>query len=137
MTDWTSPTESRLAGTLPAEFRGIYLALGERENAASPLQVHGVYRVSQADVEGLPLPAIGGLVLALQRDLEPLVIEPFRENILFADDERRTHDIIDGAFRIAVSELASRAYARRDGNYLVFVSLGRHISNVLSASVDA
>jgi hypothetical protein len=27
MTDWTSPTESRLAGTLPAEFRGIYLAL--------------------------------------------------------------------------------------------------------------
>jgi hypothetical protein len=76
-------------------------------------------------------------VLAIQRDLEPLVIEPFGENILFADDERRTHDIIDGAFRIAVSELASQAYARRDGNYVVFVSLGRHISNVLSASVDA
>ncbi|MFO0552211.1 MAG: hypothetical protein U0271_27740 [Polyangiaceae bacterium] len=127
-------------GRLQPDVMGILLAAGN-----TPMVIHGAFRVRDADVEGLPSPAVKSLVVVLQRLHESprqmhravsAIFTPFKEVVVFQDDQRRSHDVVEGGFTVDLS----RELPRADGagaRYCVFASLGVHTSNTLDLTVNA
>lgn len=136
MSGVTSARESGLRGQLPADVRGVRVALAERRQPFEPLVLHGAFRVPLGDLPALPSPVQRGLVLVAQRDLEPLVAAPFADQVLFEDDQVMTHVGAEGAFRLDVFDLLGAAPGARGGRWHLFVALGPHVSNVIEAIVS-
>jgi hypothetical protein len=131
----TSCRDSGLRGHLPADVRGLQVALAQRPLATAPLVLHGAYRIPHADLEGFEHPIVRSLVLVTQRNLLPSVLSPFAEKVLFEDDQVRTAFGTEGAFTLDVFELLALPAHERAGHYHLFVSLGPHVSNVVEATV--
>ena len=135
MTSLTSPRDSAVRGWLPGDVVGIRVTLAERPLATTPLVLHGAYRIPEADLADFESPFVRALVLVAQVDLTPTVVAPFTGQVLFEDDQVRTHAGIEGAFTLDVAQLLGVPPPERAGHYHLFVSLGPHVSNVIEADL--
>ncbi len=130
----TSARDSAIRGTLPLDVRGVRIRLAPRGAEEAPL-VHGAFRVPTDDLEVVSAHVARALVLVVQRDLAPRVLSPFRDTVLFDDDQTLTHAGIEGAFTLDVFDLLKLPPEARAGHWHLFVSLGPHVSNVVEADV--
>jgi hypothetical protein len=114
------------------DFLGIAIDLAPRPVRNSPLVIHGTYRIPWALAETIEPPLHRALVLVVQRGAVHRVATPFRERVLFGDDERETQGGALGHFTLDVFELQGGEAA---GDYHLLVSLGEMVSNVLRVAV--
>jgi hypothetical protein len=128
----TDIARTPLCPALAAEFAGVQIAVAPRPQRSSPLVIHGAYRIPWADADAIEPSRHRALVLVVTAGAGHLVASPFRERILFEDDEQQTRGGALGFFTIDVFEQLGREAA---GDYHLLVSLGRHTSNVVRVEV--
>ena len=129
----TTPRDSVLRGKLPAEVRGVQVQIAPAADGTFAL--HGVYRLPADDVVDLPPPLLRALTLAVQVGLQPILVRPFAETVLFEDDHVSTSVGEEGAFTIDSEDLWKALNGRRAGLYHLFVLIGPHASNVVEVEV--
>jgi len=72
------------------------------------------------------------VVLVIKREHSYSAITPFKDHVLFQDDDRLTPGGVAGYF---VIDVFSAQQKRLEGDYHLFVSMGEHISNVVQLTV--
>lgn len=98
-----------------------------------PLIIHGSFNVPYAQAEALGRPIHRALVLVVQIGSYRNVYTPFREFVLFPDDEfGASGGGLGGYFNIDVFSLLG---APIPGDYHLVVSIGEHVSTAAEASV--
>jgi hypothetical protein len=128
----TSTQRTALNPKIAPDFQGIEVVVGPRPARASPLVLHGTFRLPWADADRIEAPRHRALVLVVTRGAASAAFTPFREQILFEDDEEATRNGAFGSFAIDVFDLLGRDAA---GVYYLFVSIGMHVSNVVRAEI--
>jgi hypothetical protein len=128
----TDVRRTPLCPTLPPELAGVRIALAPRPERSSPLVVHGSYRIPWADADAIEPSRHRAIVLVVTGGEGFSVTTPFRERILFPDDEQETRTGPVGFFTLDVFELLG---ADPPGDYHVLVSLGPYTSNVERVAV--
>lgn len=113
---------------LAPDFLGITLALGPRSSPAEPVLVHGSFRVPWPDADRIEPPRHRALVLVVTSAAGYSVSTPFREQVLFPDDETATHAGPLGHFNLDIGALLGKLPEREA---FAFVSLGPLTSNVV------
>ncbi|MBW2523163.1 MAG: hypothetical protein JRI23_03270 [Deltaproteobacteria bacterium] len=117
----------------PPAAPGIALALAPRPSPASPLVVHGSFRLTPEQIEVLGGEPHRAVVLLVQHGPGHNVYVPFRDRVLFADDVTASESGVTGFFNLDVFELQGQFAA---GTYHLSVSLGELISPVLETLVQ-
>jgi len=128
----TGVVRTPLCPVLPPELTGVRIALAARPSPRSPVVVHGSYRIPWADADGIAPSRHRALVLVVTGVHLHFVATPFREQILFPDDEHESRGGPAGFFTMDVLALMG---ADPPGLYHLLVSLGPHTSNVLPFAV--
>jgi hypothetical protein len=98
-------------------FRGVTI-VASRQKKGAPLRVDGVFRVSQAEANLIGRPLHRSLVCIVWNYGES--VTPFREVVLFPDDEVQKGEAVSGAFSFQLP-------VPQPGMYL-HVALGEHLS---------
>ena len=98
-------------------FRGVAI-VASRQKTGDPLRVDGVFQVSQADANFIGRPLHRSLVCVVWSYGES--VTPFREVVLFPDDEVQKGDAVYGTFSFQLP-------VPQPGMYL-HVALGEHLS---------
>ncbi|MCC6557365.1 MAG: hypothetical protein IT372_30815 [Polyangiaceae bacterium] len=117
---------------LPPDFAGVRIAAAPRPLRTSPLVIHGAYRIPWADADPIAPPRHRALVLVVTSGSHCFAATPFRERILFEDDEQETPGGPLGYFTMDVLALQGR---EPSGDYHVLVSLGPYTSNVVRVTI--
>lgn len=121
-----------LCPALPPGFAGVQIAAAPRATPTSPLVLHGAYRIPWADAEPIAPSRHRALVLVVTKGPLFFVAAPFRERILFEDDEQQTPAGAVGHFSMDVFALQG---SESSGDYHLLVSLGPYTSNVVRVPV--
>ncbi|MEZ4301229.1 MAG: hypothetical protein R3B70_40215 [Polyangiaceae bacterium] len=119
-----TPLSPRLAD----DFEGLSIALAPRETLASPLVIHGVFRIPWPEADRLG-PSLHRLLVLVVNGLDRVTtVAPFREQVLFPDDETPGRAGRQGYFNLDVRALTGPLPARSP---FARVSLGPFVSNAL------
>jgi hypothetical protein len=121
-----------LSPTLEPDFVGIQIVPAPRTARDSPLVIHGTFRIPWADAEAIEAPRQRALVVVVMNGTLHGAYTPFREQVLFEDDDSATRAGAHGFFNLDVFGVQGHD---RPGDYHVFVSLGPHVSNVVRMAV--
>src|SRR5262245_19901113 len=106
---------------LPPGFEGVRIALAPRPQRLSPAVVCGAYFLPWPDAEKIAPSRHRAIVLVVSRGPPWLVATPFREQILFEDDERPARAGVSGHFTIDLTALTD---GKLFSGFRAFVSLG-------------
>lgn len=112
---------------------GVTISVAPQADPGNPLLVHGSFNVPYAQAEALGRPIHRAIVLVVQIGEYHNVLMPFREFVLFADDEfGAPSNGIGGYFNLDVFSLLG---APIPGDYHLVVSIGEYVSTAAEASV--
>ena len=111
--------------------QGLAITLDPRRDPAGPLVVHGAFHLAMADGDAIGHPVHRGIVVVVWSIHHCYAIAPFREHVLFADDEASVPGGVGGYFN--VDPFATEG-GPVQGDFHVYASLGDHLSNVVRAS---
>lgn len=132
MPSMTDVEKTPLCPQVDDDFTGVAIAVAPRPARNSPLVVHGTYRVPWALADTIEPPLHRALVLVVQNGALHSAVTPFRDKVLFGDDERETPAGVLGHFTMDVFELGEGLVP---GDYHLLVSLNELISNVVRVEV--
>jgi hypothetical protein len=111
---------------------GVVIVSPAQATARGGLVLHGAFNVPHAEADALGRPVHRAVVLVIQRGEYYNVATPFREHVLFADDEVAASGGVGGYFHIDVFEQQGGPVP---GYYHLLVSIGEHVSVVHEVSV--
>lgn len=123
-----SVRRSALTPEIPAGAHGVSLVLAPRTGLASPVVLHGAYSLPWSDADKIAPSRHRAIVLVVTTGPRHLVATPFRDLLLFEDDERAAREGVKGAFSIDLTALSADPIP---DDFQAFVSIGPHVSNVL------
>jgi hypothetical protein len=109
------------------EAPGVVITGPAQATTRTPLVLHGAFHLTYAEADELGRPAHRGLVLVIQRDEDYNAVTPFREHVLFADDEVGARGGVGGYFHMDVFEEQG---GPAPGHYHLLVSIGERVSAV-------
>ncbi|MCC6522025.1 MAG: hypothetical protein IT373_05140 [Polyangiaceae bacterium] len=118
---------------LPRDF-AIALAVEPVTHVRGALVLAGAFNLPLAEADALGHPVQHAIVLVIQHGDAWNVVTPFRELVLFPDDERATPGGVGGWFQIDV--FAAQG-GPMPGYYQLFVSMGERVSPVVEVAVRA
>lgn len=125
--------QKTLHSPAPPATPGIALGLAPRPSPASPLLLHGAFRISVEQAKWLGGEPHRAVVLLVQHGPAHNVYVPFRERVLFVDDVGGSGGDVTGYFNLDVFDLQGQFAA---GNYHLLVSMGELISSVVETTVQ-
>lgn len=128
----TSVQQSAESPAIPEDFGVVIRVTPYPPSASSRLTVHGAFHLPRAITEIVARPLQRCVVLVVQRVGEQNALTPFREQVLFDDDDQLTPGGVAGYFHIDVFDEQGGGVP---GEYHFFVSMDEHISNVLALGV--
>jgi hypothetical protein len=102
--------------------------------APRALHLHGAFRLDMSDIEALGPTPSRSLALLVTHRVDAFIGTPFRDFLVFGDDLLATPGGAVGYFNLDVFELLG---GPRAGDHHLSVSLGRHVSNVVSLLLKA
>ncbi len=111
---------------------GIVVTVDKSRDPRAALVVHGAFNLRIADGDAIGHPAHRAIVLVVWSFGYRYVATPFREQVLFADDEVGLPGGVGGYFNVDLFDLQGRAVP---GDYHLYVTMGEYLSNVERASV--
>lgn len=129
-----SPTNVERHPDSPAPPRepGIVIVSPSRVEARQPWILRGAFHLTSAEATSLGRPSHRAVALLVQRDDDHNVFTPFREHILFADDEVGVGGGgIGGYFNIDVHAHMGQPIP---GRYFFIASIGTHVSVAVEAA---
>ena len=128
-----------------AGFTGVRIAARPRISVAGDMIVSGVYQVVEEEAQRIDERLHRALVLVVSSAHLSFVATPFREILLFEDDDERfgwgrrgyfNLDVFATVARRSSPEAASEGPVEIvPGDYFLSVSLGAHLSNVVMVTV--
>lgn len=122
-----SVEKSPASPAIAPDFEGVQITLAPRARPGEPVILHGAYRLPWPEADRLPAPRHRALVLVVTSRAGQSATAPFREQVLFPDDETATPGGPLGHFTFDVGALLGAA--PRDEAFAL-VSLGPFTSNV-------
>lgn len=130
----TTNTVTRDADSPPLpKSAGLILSVAPHADPRNPLVIRGAFNVPYAQAEALGRPVHRALVLLVQIGEYYNVFTPFREFVLFPDDEiGAPSNGIGGYFNIDAFSLLG---APIPGDYHLVMSLGEYVSAAVETSV--
>ena len=111
---------------------GLVIAVDHRRDPRSPLIVHGAFHLPIRDGDAIGHPVHRGIVVVVWSLDHRYAIAPFREQVLFVDDEVGLPGGVGGYFSVDLFEIQQGPV---QGDFHLYASLGEHLSNVEHASV--
>jgi hypothetical protein len=118
---------------LPEGDHGILIDATASPTIYGEFNVRGAFHLPAQLANDIGRPLQRSVVLVIQREHGNRVVAPFKDNVLFGDDDRLTPDGLAGYFNV---DVFAAQKDRVEGNYHLFVSLGEHISNVVQRTVS-
>lgn len=128
-----SPTnvERHLESPAPPREPGIVMVSPSRVDTRGAWIVRGAFHLTLAEATALGRPPHRAVTLLVQRDDDHNVFTPFREHILFADDEVAVGGRgVGGYFNIDVHAHMGQPIP---GRYFFIASIGVHVSTAVGA----
>jgi hypothetical protein len=111
---------------------GVILAGPAQAKTSGPLVLHGAFNLPHAEADALGHPVHRAVVLVIQRGAYYNIATPFREHVLFPDDEVAASGGVGGYFHVDVFEQQGGPVP---GYYHLLVSIGEHVSAVHEVQV--
>jgi hypothetical protein len=129
------PTVGREEGSpaIPAA-PGIAVCLGPSPSVRGRLVIHGAFRLPLELAERIGRPAQRAVVVVGQLGWRCGAATPFREMMLFEDDDALEHDTVVGYFNIDVFQLQGGPAV---GLYHLFASMDGYLSNLIEFELTA
>lgn len=133
MADVSYPTTARTLESpdLPPDFFGVRIATPRSPVSQGRVVLSGAYRIAEEAAQRIGPHLHAALVTVVSNPLRFQVTNPFKDVILFEDDEERTAVGRYGYFSFQSFE-ASQTPA---GDYWAYVALGPFLSNVVTIRV--
>lgn len=131
MTSATNVERDSSSPRLPKQ-PGVVIAGPAQATARGGLVLHGAFNLPHAEADALGHPSHRAVVLVIQRGEYQNVATPFREHVLFVDDEVAASGGVGGYFHIDVFEQQGGPVP---GHYHLLVSVGEQVSAVHEVSV--
>lgn len=133
MADVSYPTTAKTLESfeLPVDFLGVRIATPRSPVSHGRVVLTGAYRIAEADAERIGPHLHAALVTVVSNPARFQVTNPFRDVILFPDDEQRTAVARYGWFSFQSFEASQTP----SGDYWAYVALGPFLSNVVSIRV--
>jgi hypothetical protein len=110
----------------------VVLRVDPGRDPRAPLLIHGAFHLPIAAGDAIGHPVHHGIVVVVWSPSFRYAAAPFRDQVLFADDEVGVPGGIGGFFNVDLFELQGDPAI---GDFHIFATLGEYVSNVVRASV--
>jgi hypothetical protein len=111
------------------DFVGVRIALSPAHAQRGPIALVGVFQLPKAAADAIDAWPHRALIVVATSSAGAMSIAPFRERVFFPDDLHRVGKMVRGYFSV---EVAERDEALPQDHFWFSVSLGLHLSNVVS-----